>query len=517
MLLEVLKEGTFCFKQKDCSIELKVQRINNVWLISGTVVGRPGRIELLALPVKEVLLLNNWQSWGPCRTVKKNQQIQVKLNEDWKYSASMFPEIFEKKLVSDYFFATEGSVAGFLSSRIGHGFFTIEGDRVVACLEYFDRCFDEPTELEPLFIAENSNTALLLEHYAEAVKAHNKVEFQSFETVGWCSWYHYFLDLSWDELLKNAKLAGQFGITTFQIDDGYERDIGDWTITKENFPRLEEIIETLKGYGLKVGLWLAPFSASETSQLFKEHPQWFVSENGEPKMAYKNWNKKIYALDLTRNDVKRWLWNLFKDLKELGVEYFKIDFLFAGAIPGERTERRTPVEALREGLKVIREATQGAFILGCGCPLLPAVGLVDGMRIGPDTAPYWGDDKPDVGLPSAKWALRNAITRYFMHKRFWVNDPDCLLLRAQQTQMSLQERQIYAYVCGMLDNMIVLSDDLTLLDEEAKNVLRHAVSLRGGKARVENVLSTDLTYFITSKGTKFFVDLNGKKFSFEKL
>lgn len=516
MLLNSLKEGNFSFKQKDYSIELSVQRIENGWQISGRVAGRPGLVELLAIPIKDVLLLNNWQSWGPCRVVRKGQPINVQLSDDWKYSASMFPELLEKKLVSDYFFATENLVAGFLSSRIGHGFFAIEGDHAVAMIEYFDRIFDEPTELEPLLIFEGEDVSVSLEHYAEAVNVHNRVEFQPFETVGWCSWYHYFLDLSWDELLKNARLADKFGITVFQIDDGYERDIGDWTITREGFPKLEEMIRTLKEQGLRVGLWLAPFSASETSQIFMEHPQWLVTENGEPKMAYRNWNKKIYALDLTKEEVKRWLHDLFYGLKKLGVDYFKIDFLFAGAIPGERTEHRTPVEALREGLKTIRDATHGSFVLGCGCPLLPAVGLVDGMRIGPDTAPYWGDDKPDMGFPAAKWALRNAITRYFMHKRFWMNDPDCLLLRGQQTQLDSQEKRLYAYVCGMLDNMIILSDDLTLLDEESESILRHTLSLRGGRAKVENILSTDLTYIITSKGMRLFVDLNSKKFSFEK-
>jgi len=48
----------------------------------------------------------------------------------------------------------------------------------------------------------------------------------------------------------------------------------------------------------------------------------------------------------------------------------------------------TPIQAYREGLNVIRKAVGKSFILGCGAPLLPSAGLVDGMRIGEDTAPY---------------------------------------------------------------------------------------------------------------------------------
>ncbi|MCJ7587246.1 MAG: alpha-galactosidase, partial [Candidatus Aminicenantes bacterium] len=62
------------------------------------------------------------------------------------------------------------------------------------------------------------------------------------------------------------------------------------------------------------------------------------------------------------------------------------------------------------------------------------------------------------------FALKNALTRSFMHKTLWLNDPDCLLLRSSQIELAENERTCYALAAGALDNMILDSDDLSLID-----------------------------------------------------
>lgn len=243
---------------------------------------------------------------------------------------------------------------------------------------------------------------------------------------------------------------------------------------EKDFPTHSEIVETIKQRGFKPGIWLAPFSAEESSKLFASHPDWFVKrESGEHEIAYV-WYKNTYALDLTNDEVKEWLFNLFSVLRNMGYEYFKIDFLFAGAIPGVRRKNMTPIQAYQEGMRIIRRRAVGdAYILGCGAPLLPSVGYVDGMRIGPDTAPFWGEEKPDFPTSpvAAKWALRNTIARAFPHKKLWFNDPDCLLLREVDTSLLSEERKMYAYVCGILDNVVIQSDDLRLVGKEGRAIL----------------------------------------------
>ena len=42
------------------------------------------------------------------------------------------------------------------------------------------------------------------------------------------------------------------------------------------------------------------------------------------------------------------------------------------AVPGDRRKGVTPIQAYREGLRVIRGTVGGDFVLGCGAPLLPS-------------------------------------------------------------------------------------------------------------------------------------------------
>lgn len=513
-----LVEGEYSIEAKDFSLKAELRKTDFGWMLDGWLRGKVGRIEVFRTKAPKRAFLNNWQSWGPCRMVDLEQFQVITVDRDWRYAVSLVPELLERTLVSDYFVAEEGKLYGFLTSRLAHPFFAFEGQDLVAYLECFDTFFEEYVPLETFVLMENPDNYGLLTRYAELVAKHNEARFKEDRFVGWCSWYQYFLDLTWPEILKNLELARKYSVRVFQIDDGYETDIGDWLDTKESFPRLDEIAKTILEKGFEPGIWTAPFSVSETSKLFQQHPDWVVKEKGAPKLAYRNWNRKIYALDLSREDVKKWLFDLFSSLRQMGFSYFKIDFLFAGAMPGERFRSISPIEAFREGLRVIKSAVKDAFVLGCGSPLIPAVGLVDGMRIGPDTAPYWGEDLPDHGVPAAKWALRNVITRSFMNRRLWQNDPDCLLLRPQKTELSETQREIYAYTCALLDNMIILSDDLSLYDDSSDRIFQHTLRLLGGRAKVLNIFNDEPSYLIEALGTKsgdlkLEVDLRNKTFT----
>ena len=64
--------------------------------------------------------------------------------------------------------------------------------------------------------------------------------------------------------------------------------------------------------------------------------------------------------------------------------------------PGPRHSGTDPITAYREGLEVIRDAAGDAYLLGCGAPILPSVGLLDAMRVSPDTAPEWEPPSGDL-------------------------------------------------------------------------------------------------------------------------
>lgn len=487
-------------------LDFSVEAVPGGRFVRGTVRGLPGRFEAVRFPAPAEFLLNNWQSWGPTQKVGRAARFPELEAIRRDYSPTLFspvPDVLAKGLVSDYFVAGESFLAGFLASRVAHPFFTVEGGDLVGWLDYFGERTEGPVPLEPLVLLEGAPVEDLLARYAALANAENAVAINPWNPVGWCSWYHYFGKLEWADVLRNLETARSeppFPFEVFQVDDGYQTDIGDWLDGRPGYPKLSAMAEAIRGRGFKPGIWTAPFSASETSRLFRRHPDWMVAEDDRPKVSYKAWNKKIFALDTSRPEVLAWLDEVFRTLAAAGFVYFKADFLFAAAMPGERARPVTPIQAYREGLRAVREAIgPGSFLLGCGAPLLPAAGLVDGMRIGEDTAPYWKTKPSAFQGPNAYFALKNALTRSFLHKALWLNDPDCLLLRPSRTELTANERACFALVAGALDNMILESDDLSLVDGGGRALLDDALRLRGGRAVVRGLLGEDF-FLVESRG-----------------
>ena len=179
----------------------------------------------------------------------------------------------------------------------------------------------------------------------------------------------------------------------------------------------------MRSTGRRAGIWVAPFLVGARSTLATEHPDWLVGPAG------RNWGDDLVGLDLTHRGVLDLLAETFTRLVDLGVDYLKLDFLYAGAVPvpgrGRRAEDMTGEEAYRSGLSLIREVVgPDVYLVGCGAPLLPSVGLVDAMRVSPDTFHEGGEDGSH-GLRG----LMPLAARAWQQGRFWVNDPDCLVAR----------------------------------------------------------------------------------------
>ena len=121
----------------------------------------------------------------------------------------------------------------------------------------------------------------------------------------------------------------------------------------------------------------------------------------------------------------------------------------------------TGVEAYRHGLRLIRDAIgPDALLVGCGAPILPSAGLVDAMRVGPDIAADYEPPGGQPTMPSQRNAVRNVVARAWQQGRFWVNDPDCLMLRPQ-----VQRRSEWAAVVERYGGLRSCGDGLRQLDD----------------------------------------------------
>jgi alpha-galactosidase len=205
------------------------------------------------------------------------------------------------------------------------------------------------------------------------------------------------------------------------------------------------------------------------SAALREHPDWAVAGVSPGH----GWGQDLAALDVTHPGAQAWLREVFGTLAALGIDYFKIDFIYAGAMEGRRAEPGTSgVDAYRQGLRLIREAIgPDAYLLGCGAPILASVGLVDAMRIGPDIAHYFEPQDGDLSQPSQRAAAQNSRWRSWQQGRFWVNDADCLV-----TGTHVERREDWAEVVAAYSGLRSSSDRLRTLDawglETTRRLLR---------------------------------------------
>jgi alpha-galactosidase len=292
---------------------------------------------------------------------------------------------------------------------------------------------------------------------------------RSLPTV-WCTWYQYFSRVREQDVLENVAAMDRLDldVNIVQIDDGYQVDIGDWLERSPAFPNsLAELADRIRSGGRQAGIWTAPLLVGARSRVAAAHPDWLV---GGAAAGY-NWEQPLMALDITHPDAAACVQQVFSELVSWGFDYFKVDFMYAGAMEGRRRADCTGMDAYREAMRLIREAIgPAAILLGSGAPLLPSIGLYDAMRVSPDVGLRRGNEK-DPTAPGQRNAILAGRARAFQHGRFWVNDCDCLIARPE-----MEGREAWAKHIERYGGLRASSDRLESLDawglETTRQLLR---------------------------------------------
>lgn len=263
----------------------------------------------------------------------------------------------------------------------------------------------------------------------------------------WCSWYSLYKWINERVLLKTLHGIGDLPFDVFQIDDGWQLAYGDW-IPNQKFPSgMQALADKIKVTGHTAGLWLAPFMVASNSQAAREHPNWILRrESGQPVPAGITWGNTSLALDVSHPAVLEWLDDLIRRVRGWGYDYLKLDFLYLGAVPGKRHKNVPREEAYRHALQVMREAAGDAYLLACGAPIIPSLGLCDGIRVGPDVAPYWLNRPMSVWLnnpndPAVQNGIRTSLHRLWLKPLVHV-DPDVVYFRSRFNTLTPEERQL---------------------------------------------------------------------------
>lgn len=297
--------------------------------------------------------------------------------------------------------------------------------------------------------------------------------------VGYTSWYNYFQKIDEDIILRDLDGLdfAQDKVSIFQIDDGYETFVGDWTDDNpKDFPHgMKYIADKIHEKGYKAGIWLAPFNCQRVSKIAKEHPDWLVRKaNGHKMLGCIAWGG-AYTLDIYNPEVREHLKKVFDTVLNVwGFDMVKLDFLYSECIiPRENKSRG---EIMCEAMEFLRECCGDKLILGCSVPLGTSFGIVDACRISCDvdlnySGQFYSRMQVSNEMLSARSAINNSIFRRHLNGRVFMNDPDVFFLRNDNLKFTEEQKLLLAKINNLCGNVLFISDNAGFYDENQRNLL----------------------------------------------
>lgn len=386
--------------------------------------------------------------------------------------------------------------------------FSFDGSRIRISLDCENLVLQpgETWNLEEFMAITGPDREALYDKLTAAIAKHHPRLKHEPVPMGWCSWYCFGPGVTAKNVADNTDWIASHlpELKYIQVDDGYQPWMGDWMSKGNAFGGdVQNVLNEIKQKGLEPAIWVAPFVASPQSQLFKNHPDWFVKdEQGLPlcsdKIGFGGWRLgPWYVLDGTHPQVQAFFTELFSRMrKEWGCTYFKLDANYWGAMHGgvHYDKNATRIEAYRRGMAAILKGTGDAFVLGCNHPIWASLGLIHGSRSSMDTWRKWEAFR-NIG--------RENLLRGWQNGRLWWNDPDCILLTdggatdimdqagnnvntqrpAGPTENEYLFHAATVYASG---GMLLSGDDLTKITPTRLNILKKLIPPTGIAARFED-------------------------------
>jgi alpha-galactosidase len=320
-----------------------------------------------------------------------------------------------------------------------------------------------------------------LDNYGAVIRELHHGRVSADNLLGWWSWTAFYTKITQGTALTNAQWLAEhlkaLGYDYFHFDLGYGYSRGEYaTPNASQFPRgMWDLTHRIGRLGLKVGVWTAPFEVGERAWIYEHHKDWLVhNAHGDPISigdAEEVKRERLFVLDVTHPDAQEYLRQTYRTLvREWGARYIKLDFMDNTAIEGYyHRPNTTALEAQRIGLEIIRKAVGDDVLLDKdGSPMLNPVGLVDAGRISQDTG---------HAFLRSKEAAPGIAARYYMHRNFFITDPDAFTVSRQlleertiQGPVTLHEAQVSIALAAVSGGMFEIGDDLPTLGSDPERV-----------------------------------------------
>jgi len=348
-----------------------------------------------------------------------------------------------------------------------------------------------------------------LEDWAKTLQRRYKPALNPKTTVGWLGW-------SWVDCLSeregtpeavtlgNARAIRErlpgfdFDYIWISQTNLHAMTPGNWlSFNKQHYPRgFEKLVAELKGLGIKLGLWIAPFWGFEGSEAFKANPDSLIrGRDGHLMTAETKWEFiqserarrdtfTLAKLDGSHPAAIEYIAKVFTTYRKLGIRYYMLDFLGSPAGPKRAVwdQNMTASEADRALMLAIREAAGPDTHLLTAVGSTPCyVGATDAARVSTD----YGEGRPlyppfhclfnatyvvhDKHFGFAPKFLQNAASTYFMHRRLWINDFNVMTI---DKPVPRNIAEITTTVFGLSGSPIMIGDDMRTIAEERLRLVK---------------------------------------------
>ena len=179
-----------------------------------------------------------------------------------------------------------------------------------------------------------SDTGLetLSHHFHQAIREHIcRGKYQLAERpVLINNWEATYFGFDTEKILHIAEEAARLGVDMLVLDDGWfgKRDddcsgLGDWFVNETKLSGgLHDLVEKIKGMGMRFGIWFEPEMISEDSDLYRKHPDWAIRIPDRAPMR----SRYQLVLDMANPEVQEYLFRVMSDvLHSADISYVKWD------------------------------------------------------------------------------------------------------------------------------------------------------------------------------------------------
>lgn len=144
------------------------------------------------------------------------------------------------------------------------------------------------------------------------------------------SWEAFGFDYNLPKLVRLVDDAASLGVERFVLDDGWfehrrndQTSLGDWLPDPAIFPQgLSSLISHVQSCGLDFGLWVEPEMISPKSRLYRDHPDWCISNDSHDRPTQRN----QLVLDLSNEDANAYIFERLDELlNDNAISYLKWD------------------------------------------------------------------------------------------------------------------------------------------------------------------------------------------------